>query len=56
MKRCIVCMERPLSGFIFCDKCRKSWDRDAEKDETFAAAIIWAAKRARKYERARKKK
>jgi len=56
MKLCVVCMERPRSGSVFCEACRKSWEQDAEKDETLAAAIIWTAKRARKFERARKER
>jgi uncharacterized Zn finger protein (UPF0148 family) len=51
--KCIVCNLRNKEGALFCAACGKSWDRDAKKDQTIAAAVIWAAKRARNYERLR---
>jgi hypothetical protein len=50
---CLVCAERPRSGMLFCAACARSWDRDAERDTTFAAAVAWAARRARMFERRR---
>lgn len=53
---CVVCAERPRSGALFCAACARSWDRDAERDTTFAAAVAWAARRARAFERRRGRK
>jgi len=50
---CVVCMERPRVGALFCAACARSWDRDAEKDTTIAAAVTWAARRTRWFERRR---
>jgi hypothetical protein len=36
--------------------CGHSYDRDLRGDDTVAAAVVWAAKRARRFERARKGK
>lgn len=53
---CVVCAERPRAGALFCAACARSWDRDAEKDATIAAAVAWAARRARRFERRRTQK
>lgn len=44
---CVVCLKRPMGGFPLCEPCGRSYDRQIEKDETTAAIIEWAAKRAR---------
>lgn len=60
--KCVVCDERPVGGSkvslgrrvgLFCNRCGRSWDRDAEQDCTMAAAVVWAAVRARRFERRR---
>lgn len=53
---CVVCGERPRTGALFCGPCGRSWDRDASKDASIAAAVLWAARRARWFERRRRRK
>lgn len=57
MKLCCVCMKNPREGSLLCRSCGKSYDQDREMgDCTVAGIVIWAAKRARRFERARKGK
>lgn len=53
---CVVCGERPRTGALFCAACARSWDRDAARDTTFAGAVLWAARRARWFERRRRQR
>ena len=36
---------------VFCDCCRKSYDRALKKDTTIYGAIQWAAERSRRFAR-----
>lgn len=45
-RQCIVCRERNRVGLLMCGPCSRSWDRDADRDNTFAAAVVWTAERA----------
>lgn len=52
--KCVVCMEREAPSFaVLCHPCGKSY---RQIDFTMAAVIEWAAKRARRFERARARK
>lgn len=51
---CVVCLLRPAS-IIMCDLCGRSYDRDAARDATIAAVVVWAARRARRFALARGK-
>jgi len=51
--KCVVCFEAQAVGCLFCKTCGESYDRDARRDNTVAAAVRWAAKRARRFERQR---
>jgi len=53
VSKCVICVERPRAVSLFCVVCGKSYDRSVEKDTSIAAALIWAAQRARQFERAR---
>jgi hypothetical protein len=53
---CVVCVTEPAEGVLLCKLCGCSWDRDAQKDETIAAAIIWAANRARRAQAAARRR
>lgn len=49
--RCVVCMEREAPSFsTLCHPCVRSY---RQADFNMAAVIGWAAKRARRFERAR---
>ena len=43
-----------MIGSMLCTVCGRSYDRQIEKDETTAAIIEWAAKRARAATKPRK--
>jgi hypothetical protein len=50
---CFIC-ETPDDGTCICDRCARAYDRATKNDDgTIVAAMIWAARRARKFERAR---
>lgn len=54
-RRCEVCQAR--SSGMLCDACSKSFDRSTESDDgSIMAVIIWAARRARYFERMNLKK
>lgn len=53
VRLCVVCMERPRKGLLMCEPCGRSWDRDAAKDTTMRGAVVWAARRARRFEKRR---
>lgn len=44
---CVICGQRQRVGLLFCKPCSESWDEDAERDNSFAAAVVWAATRVR---------
>ncbi len=46
---CVVCAVRPRAGLLLCGPCGRSYDRARDKDVTVAAAIVWAAKRSRRF-------
>jgi hypothetical protein len=50
---CVVC-ERPVI-VTMCQQCQEAYDRANRRDSTTLGLIRWAAMRARKCERARKK-
>lgn len=50
---CKVCQERPITDHLMCEPCGKSYDRYAFDTGSIADVIIWAAKRARRFERKR---
>jgi len=51
---CIVCAERRANQSLFCKQCGDSYDRSRTKDDgTIVAALEWAAKRSRWFERRR---
>jgi len=54
--KCAVCLENESVEAIFCAACARSWDRDAKRDLTIWAAVRWAARRARRFERMRKER
>lgn len=56
LRLCVVCMERPVSiaDARICIVCNKSYDADLKRDSTILGVILWAAKRARNFERKRK--
>ncbi len=56
MTMCVICQERPSASVNhMCKQCGKSYDRCAFSDVTVWCAMTWAAKRARRFERARRK-
>lgn len=55
MTKCVVCHERPMDGVLLCTQCSKAYDRRAHGDGSIAAAIEWAAKRARRFEAKRRR-
>jgi hypothetical protein len=54
--RCFICgLKRAVVGW--CDPCRKSYDKQLlTGNQTILHSILWAAQRARSYERQRKAK
>ena len=56
-RTCIVCNEQTGSSrpSLLCNRCTRSLDRAQSKDMTIYTVIVWAAKRARAFERARAK-
>ena len=59
--RCVVCHEPGEPGAIgrsaiqLCEECGKSYDRLNRKDDTTAGLIVWAATRAWKFARRKKR-
>jgi len=54
--KCVVCFEHETAGSLLCKLCGESYDRDLYRDDTVASAVLWAARRARRFERARKER
>lgn len=56
--KCIICETRPVVDLSFmCPPCGSSYDRDSNAGGgSVLDAIEWAAKRARYFERRRKRK
>ncbi len=52
-KKCVVCMEQPRDGLLFCSPCRRAYDRALDSDVTVASVVRFAAARARAAERRR---
>ena len=51
MMLCDFC-ERPYRNGLMCERCCKSWDAWKRKDDgTLHSMMVWAAKRARYFER-----
>lgn len=64
-RKCVVCRERPATQHenafgwdAQCEQCSDSLNRFQNEHDTeqTADAIVWAANRARRYERARQKR
>ncbi len=60
MKRCVVCVERPVSKahgewLDFCVPCRRAWHAALNRCDV-VNAIEWVARRARRFERRRTKR
>ena len=53
--KCVVCAERMKTGTLMCNICGRSYDKSAYEDTTIAAAIVWAAERARRFEKTRQR-
>jgi predicted amidophosphoribosyltransferase len=49
---CPVCGR--FATVLLCDQCRKSLDRMSKRDSTIWGVIVWAAKRARRFERSKR--
>lgn len=52
---CVICYERKKCGGNLCTVCGKSYDRNAHNEGTVLEAMVWAAKRARWFERKRQR-
>lgn len=54
---CRICgREKDSDNYFMCRKCATAWDRIGDDDDgTVAYAMMWAAKRARWFEKRRKK-
>ena len=52
---CIVCDSRERVGLLFCNPCNRSFDEAWSVECTIATAVAWAAKRARTFERKRRR-
>lgn len=51
---CLVCCApKSVVAWGLCALCQRSYDRALGKDQTIMGAIVWAAQRARRAERAR---
>lgn len=51
---CAICHQLPARGrFGMCETCGVSYDRVAHRDGSVIEAMVWAAKRARHFERKR---
>lgn len=51
---CLVCCApKAFVAWGLCALCQRSYDRALAKDQTIMGAIVWAAQRARRAERAR---
>ena len=54
-RKCVVCFERePVGIGNLCTACGKHYDKHGEGDSSIIAVIIWAAERARSFERRRR--
>jgi hypothetical protein len=51
--RCDVCGE--VRGVPFCELCGRSYDRHAHSDGSVMTAMVWAPRRARRFEQRRAK-
>lgn len=51
--KCLVCGEAQTNRGSMCSSCGRSYDRYSFKDSSVMSALIWAAKRARRFERKR---
>jgi hypothetical protein len=49
---CLIC-GRARRGGLMCAACARSYDRSAHRDGSVFEAMVWAAGRARRAERAR---
>lgn len=49
-RTCVVCTAALGRGTALCAACCRSYDRNGEGDGSVLAAIVWAAKRARRFE------
>ena len=55
--KCIICEETRESGQVMmCRACCRSYDRFAHQEGSVMEALAWAARRARRSERARSAK
>lgn len=54
-RTCAVCGERGAEdlGVALCARCARAYDAANERDNTFVGLIVWAAQRARRFERRR---
>jgi hypothetical protein len=52
MAECDICLG-PTSGYLMCKACGRSYDRYAHDDASIHAALVWAARRARRTQAAR---
>jgi hypothetical protein len=53
VSRCVICADPMEARAHMCAKCRRSYDRTAHRDGSVMEAMAWAARRARRVERAR---
>lgn len=51
--KCGICNLRLAGSGRFCSVCGRAYDRNAHNDGTVMEALLWAAKRARFFERKR---
>jgi predicted amidophosphoribosyltransferase len=50
---CGICGEPCQRVTEMCDACGRSYDRTAHRDGSIIEALLWAARRARRFERKR---
>lgn len=59
LRRCQICLrpypDKPKRYFGMCEDCGESYDRYAFRDVSVMGAIIWAARRSRRYDRLRRR-
>lgn len=56
MKVCLICRNPRKKSGDMCAPCAKSYDRTAHRDGSVMEAMVWAANRARRFERQRQKR
>lgn len=58
MKRCEVCKERSQrdATFVWYEVCRECYEAYYERPDREMTMAVWAARRARRYERARQRR